>query len=108
MDTGFVVSNGIERSPDGKTMYFTASRRQVMYAYVNDDITGAIEHRRSLIQLVPEDASLPDGLTDDSAGCIWSAHWGGWRIARYDPQGKKERELARQRDFSNTRFLACT
>jgi sugar lactone lactonase YvrE len=89
MDSGFIASNGIGWSPDAKTMYFTDSRRQVIYAYDYDVLTGAIEHRRPLIQLSDE-GSVPDGLTVDSEGGIWS----GWRIVRYDPEGKQEREIA--------------
>jgi sugar lactone lactonase YvrE len=29
----------------------------------------------------------------DSEGCLWSTHWGGWRITRYDPDGRKVREI---------------
>jgi sugar lactone lactonase YvrE len=36
---------------------------------------------------------MPDGLTVDSEGFIWNAHWAGWRIIRYDPDGKVEREV---------------
>jgi sugar lactone lactonase YvrE len=93
MDTGFAISNGIGWSPDWKTMYFTDSPRQVIYAYDYDLLTGAIENRRPFIQ-TPGELSVPDGLTVDSEGCIWSARWGGWRVIRYDPQGKQEREIS--------------
>ena len=93
METGLAVSNGIGWSPDWKTMYFTDSPRQVIYAYEYDLITGEIEHRRPFIQTAGG-ASVPDGLTVDSEGCLWSVRWGGWRIIRYDPQGKQEREIA--------------
>ncbi|HEY7123649.1 MAG TPA: SMP-30/gluconolactonase/LRE family protein [Ktedonobacterales bacterium] len=92
METGIAISNGIGWSPDSKTMYFTDSPRQVIYAYDYDQATGAIEHRRPFIQ-TPGEASVPDGLSVDSEGCIWSARWGGWRIIRYDPHGKQEREI---------------
>jgi sugar lactone lactonase YvrE len=36
---------------------------------------------------------VPDGLTVDGEGYIWSARWGGGKIVRYDPLGAKEREL---------------
>jgi len=42
---------------------------------------------------VPGEAGLPDGLIVDGDGFIWSAHWGGWRVTRYDPEGKIEREI---------------
>jgi sugar lactone lactonase YvrE len=29
----------------------------------------------------------------DSEGFVWAAHWGGWRVTRYDPNGKLEREI---------------
>jgi sugar lactone lactonase YvrE len=93
MNRGFAISNGIGWSPDGKTMYLTDSPRQVIYAYDYDLLTGDIEHRRPFIQ-TPGEASVPDGLTIDGEGCIWSARWGGWRIIRYDPQGKQERAIA--------------
>jgi sugar lactone lactonase YvrE len=92
MEAGLAISNGIGWSPDWKTMYLTDSPRQVIYAYDYDVVRGEIEHRRPFIQ-TPGEASVPDGLTVDSEGCIWSARWGGWRLVRYDPQGKPEREL---------------
>jgi sugar lactone lactonase YvrE len=36
---------------------------------------------------------VPDGLTVDSEGFIWSARWGGWCIERYDPQGRLEQTI---------------
>jgi len=42
---------------------------------------------------IPQAAGMPDGLTVDSQGFVWAAHWGGWRVTRYDPAGKLEREI---------------
>jgi L-arabinonolactonase len=92
MDTGISVSNGIGWSPDNRTMYYTDSPLRVIYAYDYDIATGAITNRRPLVH-TPEEEGVPDGLAVDSEGFIWSARWDGWRIARYDPTGKLEREI---------------
>jgi sugar lactone lactonase YvrE len=92
METGVTVSNGLGWSPDNKTMYYTDSPRRVIYAYDFDAVTGAIANRRVFAR-VPDDAGFPDGLTVDSEGFIWSAHWDGWQISRYDPAGQVERVI---------------
>lgn len=88
METDIGISNGIDWSPDGKTMYFTDSPRKVIYVYDYDPDSGEIENRRTWVDS-NEEAGVPDGLCVDSAGCIWSARWDGWRIIRYDPQGQR-------------------
>jgi len=35
----------------------------------------------------------PDGLAVDAEGHVLVAFWGGWKIIRYDPDGKQEREI---------------
>ena len=42
---------------------------------------------------VDEAAGLPDGLCVDATGFVWSAHWGGWRITRYSPDGAIDRVI---------------
>ncbi|MCJ7717926.1 MAG: SMP-30/gluconolactonase/LRE family protein [Anaerolineales bacterium] len=93
METGISISNGIGWSPDDKTMYYTDSPLRVIYAYDFDPKSGSITNRRPFIQVPPEQG-VPDGLTVDQEGFIWSAHWDGWRITRYDPEGIVERVIA--------------
>lgn len=90
MERGITISNGIGWSPDDKTMYYTDSPLRVIYAYDFDLSSGEIKNRRDFIR-VPITEGFPDGLTVDSEGFIWSAKWDGWRITRYDPDGKVER-----------------
>jgi len=92
METGISISNGIGWSPDDKIMYYTDSPLRVVYAYDFDSESGSIRNRRTFIQ-VPAEHGLPDGLTVDQEGFVWSAHWDGWRITRYDPEGKVERVI---------------
>ena len=93
METGLTISNGIGWSPDNKTMYLTDSPQHVIYAYDFDPPTGIITNRRPFIH-TPHEEGVPDGLTVDSEGYIWSARWGGWKITRYDPTGKVERVIS--------------
>ena len=92
METGLIVPNGIGWSPDNTVMYFTDSPRHIIYAYDFDAVTGAIEDRRTFIY-TPEEQGVPDGLTVDSEGYVWSAYWGGAKVVRYDPRGKVERVI---------------
>ncbi len=92
METGLTVSNGIGWSPDKTRMYLTDSPRKIIYVYDFDAQSGTISNRRAFVH-TPNEASVPDGLTVDSEGFVWSARWGGWRIIRYDPDGKIEREI---------------
>jgi len=89
-ETGVMVSNGIGWSPDRRTMYYTDSPRYTIYAYDFDVPSGSVTNRRVFVT-VPKTDGQPDGLTVDSQGFIWSAHWDGYRVTRYDPQGKIER-----------------
>ncbi|MEN4042268.1 MAG: SMP-30/gluconolactonase/LRE family protein [Anaerolineaceae bacterium] len=94
MDSGIVQSNGIDWSPDWRTMYLTDTRRRSIFAYDFDLARGEIANRRALIK-TPDDLAqgVPDGLVVDAEGFIWSARFRGWKLARYDPAGKLEREI---------------
>ena len=91
MDKDITVSNGIGWSPDRKIMYFTDSFRYAIYAYDYSAESGTIANRRTFVQTSPE-GGIPDGLTVDTEGFVWSAYCGGWRVVRYTPGGEVDRE----------------
>lgn len=91
MDSDITVANGIGWSPDRKVMYFTDSFRYCIYAYDYSSEPGTIANRRIFVQTTP-DGGIPDGLTVDTEGFVWSAYCGGWRVVRYSPDGKVDRE----------------
>jgi sugar lactone lactonase YvrE len=84
------ISNGIDWSPDDRSMYFidSATRRVDVLDY--DLATGRASSRRVLVEL-PEGCGLPDGMTVDSEGCLWVAMWDGWSVRRYSPSGDLDR-----------------
>ncbi|MGA2479611.1 MAG: SMP-30/gluconolactonase/LRE family protein [Spirochaetia bacterium] len=90
IETGLVLPNGISFSPDGKTMYVTEMWARRITAFNFDARKGTVSRRRVLITL-PEEEGYPDGLIVDAEGFLWSAHWQGFRVTRYDPDGRKER-----------------
>ena len=92
LDEGFELSNGIAFSLDSRTLYFTDSTARRIYAYDYDLATGAARNRRVLVA-VPNDEGVPDGLTVDAEGYLWSAQWYGSCVVRYDPDGKVERRI---------------
>jgi sugar lactone lactonase YvrE len=92
LDTGYATANGMGFSPDGRIIYVTDMRNHKIIALDYDTKTGTVSNRR-IFAHVPEDEGMPDGLIVDSEGFVWSGHWDGWRLSRYDPNGKIERQI---------------
>ncbi len=92
MDQGFTISNGLGWSPDDRLFYFTDSGAKRIYVYDFDVEAGTIANRRIFVEL-PDGVGSPDGLTVDAEGFVWSAHWDGWCVTRYDPFGKVDRVI---------------
>ncbi|MNI83568.1 L-arabinolactonase [compost metagenome] len=46
--------------------------------------SGSVSGRRTVVKL-PEGAGGPDGMTIDSEGMIWVAHWNGGCVSRWNP-----------------------
>ena len=92
MDSGLTVSNGLGWSPDQRTFYFIDTYRRAIYAYDYSADAGTVKNRRIFVRTV-EDDGYPDGLAVDAEGHVLVAFWGGWKVVRYDPEGKQEREI---------------
>ncbi len=85
-------SNGLGFSPDRKKMYYTDSPKHEIYCFDYDEKNGEISNQKVLIT-TPEDEGVPDGLTVDAEGCIWSARWDGSCLVRYTPEGKVDKHI---------------
>jgi D-xylonolactonase len=86
------ISNGMGFSPDLRHLYYTESRRRIIYRFTYDRTTGALTRRRVFVE-VPPGQGVPDGLTVDAKGYVWSARWGGGCIVRYTPEGEEDARL---------------
>ncbi|MCJ7702744.1 MAG: SMP-30/gluconolactonase/LRE family protein [Anaerolineales bacterium] len=88
---GIGISNGLGWSPDNRFFYYTDSAAHTIYAYDYFPEDGRIANKR--IFASTPDGYVPDGLTVDSSGFIWSANWDGWKVIRYSPDGKIDLEV---------------
>lgn len=93
VDEGIELANGMGFGPEDRTLYVTDSAARTIYAHDVDSATGSLENKRIFVR-VPEEEGLPDGLTVDAEGYVWSAQWYGSQVVRYDPDGNVERRIA--------------
>jgi D-xylonolactonase len=87
-------SNGMGFTPDLREMYYTDSGRYVIYRFDYDEATGALSNRRVFARN-PEAEGLPDGMTVDAEGDVWSARWDGGQLVRLAADGS----VAQRIDF---------
>ena len=103
---GVTISNGLDWSDDGRTLYFidtlaggsfydcmTGICRPGVDAFDFDPDSGALSGRRRVVDVpldfgAPAGMTLPDGMTLDVAGCLWVAVPGDGEVHRYSPAGE--------------------
>ncbi len=89
---GVGTSNGMGFTPDRKQMYYTDSGKREIYRFDYEVGTGSIRNRTLFVQ-TPEGEGVPDGMTVDAEGYVWSARWNGGCLVRYAPDGTEERRI---------------
>jgi sugar lactone lactonase YvrE len=90
--TGIGVSNGLAFAPDGRTMYFADTHRDLVWAYDYDVDTGSATRERVFLDF----ASLPgrpDGACVDADGGYWIACVFGSMVLRATPDGAIDRRV---------------
>lgn len=85
-------SNGMGFTLDRKKMYYTDSPKLEIYLFDYDGATGAITNQRVFVRTL-EDEGVPDGMTVDAEGYVWSARWDGNCLVRYAPDGTEDRRI---------------
>ena len=89
---GIGLSNGLGFTLDRKQMYYTDSFARKIYIFDYDEGTSEITNQRVFVE-TPEDGGIPDGMTVDAEGYIWSARVDGASLFRYRPDGAQERQI---------------
>src|SRR4051812_13873002 len=69
---GVGIPNGMGFSPDLRYFYFTDSTARAIYRFTYDRARGAISDRQVFAR-IPESEGIPDGMTVDSDGFVWTA-----------------------------------
>ena len=83
------TTNGIEVSPDGRTLYVNESVQLNVWAY-DLSPTGDVSNKRLLLDF--PDFGV-DGMRCDVDGCLYITRWGKGTIAKVSPSGDVIREI---------------
>ena len=89
---GIGCSNGMGFTPNLKQMYYTDSAKREIYLFDYDRDSVELSNQRLFVQ-TPEGEGVPDGMTVDAEGYVWSARWDGSCLVRYAPDGSEERRI---------------
>ena len=92
--SGLTISNGMAWSVDHSKFYFIDTIDNAVVAFDFDNRSGNISNKRKVIEVPPE-MGAPDGMTIDTEGKLWIAHWGGSCVARWNPENGKLLEVVK-------------
>ena len=87
-----IVTNSVSFSPDQKTMYFSDTRRFVLWAFDIDIDDGVLTNKRVFHDHTAS-RDRPDGTCVDADGGVWNAIFAGGRVVRYAPDGRIDRAI---------------
>ena len=82
---GTTLSNGMDWSPDGRTMYHIDSARGTVEAF--DYASGPILDTRRVIAHIDPLFGIPDGMSVDVEGNLWVGLWDGGGVVGLDASG---------------------
>jgi len=79
--------NSICFSPKGDRAYFSDTFDHKIMTCLVDPETGLPASSPEIFVDLTSEEACPDGAVVDSEGCLWSAHFGAGKVARYRPDG---------------------
>jgi sugar lactone lactonase YvrE len=83
--SGVGLSNGIDWSTDGATIYHVDSTRRTVSSAAYDATAETATGWSPLFEVLD---GVPDGLALDAEGLLWVACWGAGQVRRYDHDGR--------------------
>ncbi len=86
------LTNGLAFTPSYTGLYYTDTKVNRIYLFDYDRATGALSNQRVFSEAAPEDG-MPDGMTVDAEGFVWSARVGASCLIRYAPDGTEDRRV---------------
>lgn len=89
---GVATSNGLAFSPDARTLYWTDTSEQMIWAFDYDVDSGVLNSRRPFFDFTSLPGK-PDGACVDADGCYWVACVYGWSLVRITPDGHLDRTI---------------
>lgn len=90
-----VLPNGMGFTPDLTNLYFTDTGEieptcpGYIYRYDYDRASGGLSNPETFLD-ASDIEGLPDGMTVDAEGHVWSAFWDGHKLIRFGPGGGRE------------------
>ena len=91
LSDGILLTNGLGFSLDGRLLYHSDARRELVRVYdVRDD--GSVGHWRAFAAMGP--GSVPDGLKVAADGSVWVADAHGGRVVVFGADGRHVRDIS--------------
>jgi D-xylono/L-arabinono-1,4-lactonase len=84
---GTGCANGMAFTPDGQGFYWTCSTTRRIFLADYDRATGAVTNRR-LFYAAADGEGIPDGMTVDMNGDVWTTRWDGHAVYRLSPRAE--------------------
>ncbi|MEK4236007.1 SMP-30/gluconolactonase/LRE family protein [Paenibacillus sp. FSL R5-0475] len=92
--SGIGCSNGMAWDYSRSKMYYIDTPTRQVDVFDYEEKSGRISNRRVAFR-IPTTTGYPDGMTIDSEGMLWVAHWGGGCVSRWNPETGEQLGLIR-------------
>lgn len=90
---GLQISNGMGFTENGTVFYHTDSGKRTIYRYRYNTAQGSFADPQPFFTLQTPDDAVPDGMTVDSCGQVWTACWGGSCLRCLDANGRETAKI---------------